>query len=102
MQESNQQSNSTEEKLRRGIRKLYGVKTSHYVKFEPRLEQLIEAVNSLYLPREQVEAAIGEDEEPGRIFGPGMPSFQRDQLRREIRSKLALNTKDKPNIEGET
>lgn len=32
---------------------------------------------------------IGEDEESERIFGPGMPSFQRDQLRRELREKIS-------------
>lgn len=31
---------------------------------------------------------IGEDEEPGRTMGPGMPSFQRDLLRRELRQKV--------------
>lgn len=37
-----------------------------------------------------IKRIIGEDEEPGRFFGPGMPSFQRDQLRREQRQKAGL------------
>ncbi len=31
---------------------------------------------------------IGQDEEPGRTMGPGMPSFSRDTLRRELRQKV--------------
>lgn len=37
-----------------------------------------------------VDEAIGPEETAGRSFGPGMPSFQRDELRREIRSRLGL------------
>jgi hypothetical protein len=52
---------------------------------------------STAIPKEEVERAIGEDEEPGRTFGPGIPGFQRDQLRREIRSKLGLGTTNNAN-----
>lgn len=31
---------------------------------------------------------IGEDEEPHRTMGPGMPRFQQDLLRRELRKKV--------------
>lgn len=48
--------------------------------FTDRTMQLIaerDAIRDAYI--------IGEDEEPGRIFGPGMPAFVRDLLRDEQR-----------------
>lgn len=52
-----------------------------------------ESAEKYYLPREQVEAAIGENEDdPGRN---ARWQIYRNELRQEIRSKLGLNTRDK-------
>lgn len=47
------------EELKDNIRRLYGVKTSHYVNFEPRLTQLLELVDQ-YTEQKILEAKIDE------------------------------------------
>lgn len=47
------------EELKDNIRRLYGVKTSHYVNFEPRLTQLLELVDQ-YTEQKILEAKIKE------------------------------------------
>lgn len=63
--------------------------------FMIRAKAQVEAyIKANYILRADVVEAIGGYEEPeGRTIGPGMPSFQRDQLRRSIRESL--------NLEGE-
>lgn len=51
-------------------------------------EKYRKQIEKYYIKRSDVLEAIGELEEPGRAWGPGLPSFQRDQLRVEIKKAL--------------